>query len=324
MSAPLIDFHSHYTGTARRAVAPRTSDTESLRVWARFTEQMSDLRGLLSTQDRLGIDRRVLGAPPALITPHGDRLGAEELLAFNEGVAEAVRSRPDRLSGLATIDAFTGEAGAELVERCIRELGLHGIIVDCAREGRLLDAAEARPTLEAAARLGVPLLMHPVSVPQLAELLPGLGDWTETLARGASTAASLIALMRSGTLDEVPGLQIVMPWMGGAGLVLAGLHEGVEQLRAGAPAERRWHVHVDTMGLEPHAIRYAVDLLDADHVVMGSDWPIMSGSASRTRVDEALRDAGIDSVTADRIRSGNALRLLGHEHHSPATSTTTH
>lgn len=321
MGTPLIDFHSHYTGPTRRAVAPRTSNAESLRIWAGFTEQMSDLRGLLATQDRLGIDRRVLGAPPALITPHDRRLSREDLFAFNEDVADAVREHPDRLFGLATVDAFDGEAGAELAERSVAELGLHGIIVDCAREGRLLDAPEARPTLETAARLGVPLLMHPVSVPQLAELLPGLGEWTETLARGASTAASLIALMRSGTLDEVPGLQIVMPWMGGAGLVLAGLHEGVEQLRAGAPAERRWHVHVDTMGLEPHAIRYAVDLLDADHVVMGSDWPIMSGSTSRSRVDEALSRAGLDAETADRIRSGNALRLLG----SPtAPSTPTH
>lgn len=320
MTAPLIDFHSHYTGSTRHAVAPRTSDAESLRVWAGFTEQMSDLTGMLSEQDRIGIDRRVLGAPPALITPHDSRLGFDELLSFNEGVADAVRDHPDRLSGLATIDAFAGESGAELVERSIGELGLQGLIVDCAREGRLLDAAEARPTLEAAARLGAPLLMHPVSVPQLADLLPGLRDWTETLARGASTAASLISLMLSGTLDEVPGLQIVMPWMGGVGLVLAGLHEGVDQLRAGAPADRRWHVHVDTMGLEPHAIRYAVDLLDADHVVMGSDWPIMSGSTTRAKVDDALRRAGIDDETADRIRSGNALRLLGAH---PAASDTT-
>lgn len=311
MSASLIDFHSHFTGTRHRAVAPLTSNVASLRAWAGYTEQMSDLAGMISTQDRLAVDMRVLGAPPALITPHGTRLATEELLAFNEDIANAVRSHPSRLAGLATIDAFTGDEAAELVERSVLELGLRGVIVDCAREGRLLDAPEARPTLEAAARLGVPLLMHPVSIPPLAELLPGLGDWTETLARGTSTAASLIALMRSGTLDEVPGLNLVMPWLGGVGLILAGTHDGVDQLRAGAPTDRRWHVHVDTMGLEPHAIRYAVDLLDADHVVMGSDWPIMSGSTSAATVDTALAASGVSAEAADSIRSGNARRLLG-------------
>ncbi|MFT4231538.1 MAG: amidohydrolase family protein [Leucobacter sp.] len=271
---------------------------------------MSDLPRLLETQERLGIDVRVLGAPPALITPHGGRLDSKELLAFNEGIAEAVRAFPDRLAGLATINAFTGDEGAELVERSVSELGLDGIIIDCAEGTRLLDSPEARPVLEATARAGVPVLMHPVSLPPLAELLPGLEDWTETLARGTTTAASLIALMRSGTLDEIPGLHLVMPWMGGVGLVLAGLHDGVDQLRAGAPADRRWHVHVDTMGLEPHAIRYAVDLLDAEHVVMGSDWPIMSGSTSRSTVDSALSRAGVGDEAADLIRSGNAERLL--------------
>lgn len=316
--APLIDFHSHYTGTSRRAVAPKTSHGAALRMWAQYANEMSDLSGLLGTQHQLAIDLRVLGAPPALITPHETRLSAAELREFNEGIAEAVNAHPSRLAGLATVDAFAGDRGADVVEHAVTELGLSGIIVDCARDRLLLSAPEAQPTLETAARLGVPVLMHPVSVPQLADLLPGLGPWTETLARGTSTAASLIALMRDGTLDSLPDLQLVMPWMGGVGLVLAGMHDGVERLYASAPSEKRWNVYVDTMGLEPHAIRYASDLLGADRVVMGSDWPIMSGSASRARVDDALTCSGLSPETADLIRSGNALRLLNK---LPATLT---
>ena len=44
-----------------------------------------------------------------------------------------------------------------------RELGLRCLFVECARGDLLINAAQARPTLEVAAKLGVPVFVHPVA-----------------------------------------------------------------------------------------------------------------------------------------------------------------
>ena len=64
------------------------------------------------------------------------------------------------------------------------------------------------------------------------------------------------------------------------------------------------------MGLDPALIRFAVDLLGVEHVIFGTDWPIMP-IADRDQVLAALVAAGVtnrDDQAA--ILSGNLLRLL--------------
>jgi predicted TIM-barrel fold metal-dependent hydrolase len=308
----IVDFHSHYTGSEWPAVAPSTSNESAREQWREITRKVSDLGGMLAEMDELGVSRRVLCAPPYLVAREGPISGST-VRGMNDHLAETVSAHPDRLSGLATIDAFGGRAAAAEARRAIVELGLSGIVIDCMSEGRLLDSPDARPTLEVAAEYGVPVLAHPVSLPPLSELLPGLGEYTETLARGTTAAASLIALIRTGTLDRVAGLKLVVPWLGGCGLVLAGTHDGTERLRAGTPDSERWNIYVDTMGFEPHAIRYATDLLGADHVLVGSDWPIAPQTASRERVGSAFAAARLDAEESELLGSGTAMALIGGE-----------
>lgn len=141
------------------------------------------------------------------------------------------------------------------VERALGELGLSGIVVDCAAGKRYLDAPEARPVLEAAASLGFPVFAHPVSPEALSAELAPLGNWGRMLARGTASAASLLALVNSGTLDEVRNLHLVLAWLGGGGLVVAGTLKGAERLRRSTPEDERWHVYVDTLGFEPASVR---------------------------------------------------------------------
>jgi microsomal dipeptidase-like Zn-dependent dipeptidase len=53
-----------------------------------------------------------------------------------------------------------------------------------------------------------------------------------------------------------------------------------------------------------------VDLLGADHVVAGSDWPVNKGPMRRLLAD-AMRDAGLADEEQSAIAQGNCRRLLG-------------
>ncbi len=82
---------------------------------------------------------------------------------MNDLKTEAVAAHLDRLAALATVDAFGGESAAREAERAVRELGHVGIVIDSSRDGRFLNDPSVRPTLEVAASLKVPVLVHPVA-----------------------------------------------------------------------------------------------------------------------------------------------------------------
>ncbi|HUY07055.1 MAG TPA: amidohydrolase family protein [Acidimicrobiales bacterium] len=306
----VVDFHCHYAGPEWPALPPVNSLPEHVARWMGIARRIADLDGLIRDQQEAGVDLRVLSAPPALVTPDGAHLQISAMQAMNDHLGEVV-ARSAHLAGLATIDAYQGEASAAEVERVSRELELPGIVVDCAHGDLFLDAPQARATLQVAADLGLAVFAHPVSPKELSAELAPLGNWGRMLARGTSSAASLLALVNSGVLDEVDGLQIVFAWLGGGGLVVAGTLPGAERLRQTAPPDERWHVYFDTMGFEPSSLRYAVDLLGSDHVLVGSDWPIGLNVASRTRVHETLDHAGLEGADRQMVSCDNALRLLG-------------
>jgi predicted TIM-barrel fold metal-dependent hydrolase len=92
-------------------------------------------------------------------------------------------------------------------------------------------------------------------------------------------------------------------------LLAGGFGEG-HRLRQDAPALTRRHVYIDTMGLHPVLIRSAVDLLGADHVLVGTDWPIFVENSVPERLERALSACGLTAAQQQMIASGNALKLL--------------
>jgi len=71
-----------------------------------LASRIADLEGLRRDQQEAGVDVRVLGAPPALVTPSGEPIAPSMVRAMNDHLAEVVTRHPDTLAGLATIDAF--------------------------------------------------------------------------------------------------------------------------------------------------------------------------------------------------------------------------
>lgn len=305
----LIDFHSHYYDAAWYPSSSSRRPSILTRAWPLLT----DIHAQLAAMDEAKIDAKVLSAPTSVLIAPGERLSMTQIERINDRFAALVTAHPQRLLALATIDAFQGEAAAREVERAVHTLGIAGICVDCAQADRFLDAPEARPTLETAAALGLLVFVHPVSPMGLTERLARLGHVGILLARGTETTASMLALLRSRVLDELPNLNVVIPMIAAATLLFAGIADqdyGREEgWHGGLPSITRKRLYVDTMGFDPAAIRFAVDLLGPEHVLMGSDWPIMP-IMPRQRVQETLTAAGLMADQQAAVMSGNVTRLL--------------
>lgn len=309
----IIDFHSHYY----HPTWAETPNAPGLRGLARVWPLITNIEAQLDALAAAGVDAKVLSAPTASLVPPGAQLSASLIERINDHFAELVARYPGRLLALATIDAFQGEVAAREVERAVQTLGIGGICVDCALGERWLDAPEAQPTFAAAAALGVPVFVHPISPPGLTERYGRLGHSGVLLARGTEDAVSILALLRSGLLDTLPHLNIVIPLIGIAALIFAGIADQ-ERLhddgwQGGLPSLNRRRLYIDTMGFDPVTIRFALDLLGPDHVLLGSDWPIMA-IAARQQVETLLTTLPLNERDQAAILSGNTTRLLTRNH----------
>lgn len=306
---PTIDFHSHYVDPSFELTTTKGLSGASASHWHAINRLIADEGSLLESVQSGDLSARVVNSPTAFIADADGNVDDDIYRRFNDNLAELAGRHSGQIYGLATVDTFGGEAAARELERAVKDLALRGVFLESARGELLLDAPSARPVLATAARLGIPVFAHPVNPQPLSRQLSSYGRLGTLLARGTINSATLIALVESGALEELPDLKIVVTALAIGGILLAstfGDHSRVPDLAA----TLRKNIYVDTMGFNPALIRSAVDVLGVDNVLAGSDWPILNTDAINARADVAFTAAGLDEAARSKISSENALRLL--------------
>jgi aminocarboxymuconate-semialdehyde decarboxylase len=304
-----IDLHVHYRHPDQVIPPPPAwASEERRRELRRHHEQISSFDRIVEESDAARVDVRVLSLPAAsrftdfdTTPPHLD-----EIRELNEFLAAGVRQHPGRLLGFATVDAFAGEDGARETRRAVDELGLSGIVLDSAKADVFLGAPETVPTLEEAARLGIPVFVHPTGTSLTPVLAAQAGILGNSFGRGLANGIALLSLIHRGVLDRIPNLRIIFTTLGAGALVIAGTWRAHEALSA---ADGRWEVYFDTMGFDAANVGFLVNLLGPDRVVLGSDFPHQV-DASEERVRATFAKAGLSEDVQARIREGNAAELL--------------
>src|SRR5262249_24108040 len=163
----IIDFHNHYVGPDFPLTTAAGAPPALKSYWEGVNRSLADPRSLLSSIDEAGIAARVINTPTAFLEDADGNIPAGMIPPIHAAVAELVAKNPGRLYGLATVDAYAGEAAARELTRAVKELGLRGVFVESAKRDLLPDAPQARPTFAAAAALGVPVFVHPVTDPAM-------------------------------------------------------------------------------------------------------------------------------------------------------------
>jgi aminocarboxymuconate-semialdehyde decarboxylase len=306
----IIDFHSHHIPSDWEPIlAPGQSDRQRER-WVRINRRIADPRALQESIESGDLAGRVVNIPTALFTPPGATTPADTFRRVNDRLAEVTVASPGKLHGIASVDAFAGEIAANELIRAVKTLGLRGVFVESAKDDLLLDAPEAKPTLVAAAELGIPVFVHPVNPQPFVRRMARYEHTGILFARGQVNAATLIALIESGRLDELPSLKVVVTTLAIGGILLEVAFNPAFRAADGSNVLRR-QVYVDTMGFHPALIKASVDVLGVEHVLAGSDWPIVNDAPIGARLTSALDTAGIDTAGQELIAGGNTRRLLG-------------
>jgi aminocarboxymuconate-semialdehyde decarboxylase len=275
--------------------------------------QLTDDRRILAEMDRLKLDAAAISPPPQLFaywtTPEvGERIAR----AVNDGLAEMRRARPDRFLPLASLPLQDAMRAARELERACGELKLRGAALCTHVNGVDLDAAHLDAVFAAAQRLDVPLFLHPQNAKNPARLADyHLWNLVGFMMETATTAARLIL---AGVFERHPRLKIVLAHGGGflpyqLGRLDHG-HRVRPELNAALPKPPTAYlgnVFCDSLTHDQLALRFLIDRVGADHVVLGSDHPFDMGSDAPV---DAVRELGLAPAAEKAVLGATLARLL--------------
>src|SRR5262245_14110773 len=193
-------------------------------IWVELRGRLIDLHDQrLKLMDRHGMQMMILSLNAPAVQAIFDAKRANEIARkANDYLAEQVRKRPDRFQALAALPMQDPDLATRELERCVRELGMVGALVNGfsqignADTIAYLDEKQYWPFWGTVGKLDVPFYLHPRNpLPAHARIYEG-ARWLmgPVWAFGQETAVHALRLMGSGLFDQHPNLQIVIGHMG--------------------------------------------------------------------------------------------------------------
>jgi uncharacterized protein len=283
--------------------------------------ELTDLGdGRIAAMDEAGITVQVLSASLA----GADLLDGDEGIAYavrtNDVLAAAIAGHPDRFAGFAHLPLRTPDAAADELERAVSTLGFRGAMLNGTTQGLFLDDPRFDPVLARAAKLGVPVYIHPnVPPPAVYDAyyasLPGrAGPLLATAGFGwhVETGLHVLRLAAAGVFDRHPGLVVVIGHQGeGLPSVVERASESLH--RAGIvsrPLQEifREQLFVTTSAFFTHAPFHAArEVFGIERLLFGVDYPFASNNRGRAFLDSL----DLTHEDLEKLAHGNADALLG-------------
>jgi len=320
----MIDFHSHVIPetiiAAMRADPERYATRIEAQAGKRYLvrgklrlellPEFSLAEAKLEAMDRKGIEISVISPGPQVFFYNlKEEEGMESARLVNDGIAAMVAKNPARLRGMATLPMQHPEAAVAEMERVAREYGFKGIeLATAAPAGELADP-RYRPILRRAQELKMTIFAHPNTI--------GAGGrldcyyLTNLIGNPLETTIMVANLMFSGALDELPRLKMLLAHGGGFAPYQVGRFVHGHKVRpetrahtASSAKDMLKRFYFDTLTHDAQALRYLVELVGPERLVLGTDAPFDMG-------DENPRGT-LSSLSAEEaaMLRRNALRLL--------------
>lgn len=328
----LVDAHAHLLPRDYPADSPECfprmeavdGDTARLLVFGstRFTARdvFFDAERRIEAQDASGVDAEVLSPMPPLLRydlPLADGLSLARYV--NEFSATLAATDPHRFFALGMVPLQDPDtAAAEL--KAIKDQGLHGVEIASNVAGASIGDEQFLPFFEEAQRLDVPVFVHAMPTPTPRLPMSAMGTYVVGV-EGAYAAASLVA---GGTAAKCPDLRISFSHAAGGYPLMLGraqyfwggswneepvdLGRAIQHDEGPSPMDHARRFYYDSMVFDRRALRFLVDLLGADRLLAGSDFPAMPREEPAGRT---LLSMGLPAEQLHDITWNNAFRWLG-------------
>jgi len=232
---------------------------------------------------------------------------------MNDSYAELIAQHPTRFKGFASIPMDAPNAALDELHRAIDELKLNGVVLLSNIGGQPLTSPEYRPFFEEANRMKLCIFLHP--------MIPANSDAFREYVLGPiigfpfDTSLAVARMCYDGMFAELPDIRWIIGHLGGAVPYLmermdngwrdfADCRAKIDQL----PSVYLKRLYYDTVSFSPYTLKMVRDMVGADHMVMGSDYPHLLGSIDRAV--SSIEAMEIADAEKEDIFSATALGIL--------------
>jgi aminocarboxymuconate-semialdehyde decarboxylase len=321
----IIDFHAHYLAREHLQMHAKTPDGRivgsSMRGQGKDAvmetngiplgssckpEDFYDLAGRLEFMSATGVDIEVLSPPPFMsFTEIAGPEAAQLVREQNEAIAEVVRLYPASFRGLGVAPLQDADSAVPEIAYLMDTLGLAGVEILTQIGGQNLDQPGLEPVWLALDARHAVVLIHPLDVLGAERLTRYY--LRNLLGNPVETAVALASLAFSGVLERFPHIRFIAAHGGGVAPFVIGRWEHGAQVRPelahlrASPLSLLRHTYVDSLVHGAPELRYLIEILGADRIVLGSDTPFDMG----TREPADLFGAMLPDELRQRILAGH-------------------
>jgi aminocarboxymuconate-semialdehyde decarboxylase len=330
---PVIDVHAHAVPSSLSAadtvghwhgLPVARTEQQLLRVspaggsdrvlpWSHAAENVARR---LADMDATGVDYQVLSLLPSLWWFDDAVLdGVSAARQCNDDFIALAEEHPQRFRVFAHLPLHDPRAAVAELERAMKSEVVVGAAVSTHVNGRNWDDPQLFPILEAADRLGALLFFHPAAI-RLKKDVPNY-HLSNLIGNPTETTIAIASLIFGNVLERLPSVRMVFAHGGGYACMAIGRFDHGRRVRkenAGLsqpPSAYLPRLYFDTIVHSDAALRFLVDTVGADRVVLASDYPADMGPEDPVAV---VRDNAL--LTEQEMRAilgGNLALLLGIE-----------
>jgi aminocarboxymuconate-semialdehyde decarboxylase len=322
-----IDLHSHffpvealqnpgkYESHAPKLVLEnnKLSVTSQIGVRTGLGAGAYDPAARIKALDEMSIDIQAISPSPILLFYWEEPdVAAHFSRRQNEAIQTVVRKFPDRFVGFGSVPLQSIPDAVAIAEEA-KSIGLKGLEIGNAVGEKPLDDPSFEPFFTAVQKLDLLLFVHPLEggVDPGDPLAPILGNVLQFTYR---TTMMIERMILKGMFEQFPNLRLCLSH--GGGLLpfniwrldhSYGLRPALKSTVPRKPSEYLKRFYFDTIVHSVAALQYLINVVGADRVVMGTDYPMAMGDFEPVK---KLAEINLTSAERELILCENSLQAL--------------
>ena len=269
----------------------------------------------IQEMDDTNVNVQVLSTIPVLFNYWAQPLHAYETARFfNDHIAASVAAFPERFIGLGTLPMQNIDLAIKELERCVHELKMPGVEIGTHINGVNFSDATFDPFWQAAEAMGAAIFVHPWEMMGQSDMTKYWLPWL--VGMPAETSRAIASMIFGGVFERFPNLRVAFAHGGGSFPATIGRIQHGFDVRPDLcaidnnipPRHYVGHFWIDSLVHDPKALQFVIDVIGADKICLGSDYPFPLGEHHPGKLIE-------DTISSESLKQqllwDNAMAWLG-------------